>query len=237
MAMNMGRKQSSNNYRYERKYIVPSHWSNEVLLTIKKEMECTDLYEQRQVNSIYFDTDDLKFAQQNISGDSTRVKLRLRYYGNIDNFYNPHFEEKIKRGNTGTKNIYEVDNCPSDLLIQSLDINKKRSNLPCDIQNLLMNLKPIILITYFRQYLVTKDKKFRLTYDNNIRCIPLTFNNIPFSFANKKFFQYQYHLLEVKYGISEDKELSNLMKRFPLRVSKSSKYIAGLNLIRKIDLI
>ena len=45
---------------------------------------------------VSFDTDDLKFARQNIDGDSRRVKLRFRYYGDIDEFRNPQFEEKIK---------------------------------------------------------------------------------------------------------------------------------------------
>ena len=39
MGMNMGRKLSSDKYRYERKFIVPSHFSNQVILSIKKEMQ------------------------------------------------------------------------------------------------------------------------------------------------------------------------------------------------------
>ena len=233
----MERKQSSNQYRYERKFIVPSHFSNQAILTVRQELHCKDLYESRQVNSIYFDTDDLRFARQNIDGDSRRVKLRLRYYGNIDEFRYPQFEEKIKFGNTGKKNIYEVGSLSKNLLIQSLDFNKKRNNLPLEIQSLLENLKPIILITYLRNYLISKDEKFRFTFDTNIRCIPLDFNNISLSLINKTFFHYQYHLLEVKYDIEQDNKLSNLMRCFPLRLSKSSKYISGLNLIGKINIV
>ena len=233
----MERKQPSNKYRYERKFIVPSHFSNQAILTVRQELHCKDLYESRQVNSIYFDTDDLKFARQNIDGDSRRVKLRLRYYGDINEFRNPQFEEKIKFGNTGKKNIYEVGNFSKNLLMQSLDFNKKRNILSVEVQSLLGNLKPIILITYLRKYLISKDGEFRFTFDTNIRCVPLDFNNISLSIANKIFFHYQYHLLEVKYDIKQDNKLSNLLRFFPLRISKSSKYISGLNLIGKIDMV
>ena len=235
MVMNMERKLSNENYRYERKFIVPRQVSNQVISIVRNKMYFADLYEIRRVNSIYFDTDDLKFAKQNIDGITKRKKIRLRYYGDIDRFKNL-FEEKIKVGDIGTKKIYKL-NKTNDSIIHSLDFNKRRSNLPINIQNLLIQLKPIIFISYLRTYLTSTDKEFRATFDSDIECIPLNFNNISFSLMNKKLFKYPFNVLEIKYGTEDDNKLSSLMRSFPLRISKSSKYITGLNLIGRIDLI
>ena len=42
-------------------------------------------YEPRVVNSLYFDTPNYDFAASNMSGESSRIKLRARWHSKIDN--------------------------------------------------------------------------------------------------------------------------------------------------------
>ena len=44
-----------------------------------------EIHNERIVNSIYFDTDELKNVWDNINGFSDRSKLRLRWYNKLDN--------------------------------------------------------------------------------------------------------------------------------------------------------
>ena len=37
-------------------------------------------FDNRNVNSLYYDTPNLDFATDNISGDSKRIKIRARWY-------------------------------------------------------------------------------------------------------------------------------------------------------------
>ena len=71
-----------NSYRYERKFNIPKHLGSYCLALIKSNsIILSEIFEERQVNSFYYDTYNLKFARQNINGNNNRKKIRLRYYG------------------------------------------------------------------------------------------------------------------------------------------------------------
>ena len=55
------------------------------------------LYENRIVNSIYYDTIALDNLYHNINGSDNRVKYRVRWYNQINNS-EVFFEKKIKSG-------------------------------------------------------------------------------------------------------------------------------------------
>ena len=63
-------------------------------------------YNNRGVNSLYYDTINLDFANDNISGQSNRIKIRARWYtennGNFLNEFsnNKFFRFEIKRKKT-----------------------------------------------------------------------------------------------------------------------------------------
>ena len=61
-------------------------------------------FEDRIVNSIYYDNEDLLLAKHNISGISERHKFRIRWYGdNEDSKF--FYELKIKKNKFGKKII------------------------------------------------------------------------------------------------------------------------------------
>ena len=51
-------------------------------------------FENRHVNSLYYDTPNLDFAYDNILGESKRIKIRTRWYTkNHNNFFDSFSEE------------------------------------------------------------------------------------------------------------------------------------------------
>ena len=158
------------NFRYEKKFKI----NNSSLQLInnflsENELRFIESFATRKINSIYFDTNELKFYKENIEGFSKRKKYRFRWYGNIieDKNIDCNLEIKIKDGLRGIKKIFPI---------QSFMFNKKgnfsyefnKSSLPKNIFNQLKILKPQLFVSYKREYYVSKISKIRLTIDKNI---------------------------------------------------------------------
>ena len=70
----MEQKQLNNN-RYERKYVLPKSINSKYLNILKYDKNIfIQSYEPRLVHSIYFDTNCLSLAKQNLEGDPIRYK-------------------------------------------------------------------------------------------------------------------------------------------------------------------
>ena len=85
----------------------------------------------RYVNSIYYDSHDLKLFHSNIFGLSPRFKIRLRWYNDLLETRNFNLERKSKQGSVGTK--YQK---PIDLDINKVDYCRKKIkdlNVPIQI--------------------------------------------------------------------------------------------------------
>ena len=82
------------NYRYERTMIAPLYDKEEINITFQNNKHIiSNAYSPRLINSIYFDDNSLSLAKQNINGDSNRMKIRIRYYGESILFSEPYWEE------------------------------------------------------------------------------------------------------------------------------------------------
>ena len=116
--------------RFEKKFIIPKHYEDYTLSLIMSNLDkLSEIYRQRQVNSIYYDTYNFKFAQQNLDGDNKRHKIRLRYYGDVNTIQNPKIEIKSKLGSICRKkiiqlkyNFWEENNISLNNLISIKDI-------------------------------------------------------------------------------------------------------------------
>jgi hypothetical protein len=61
------------------------------------------IYPHRQINNVYFDAHSLASYEENISGISTRKKVRLRWYGESSSDIQGIFEIKFRRNFFGWK--------------------------------------------------------------------------------------------------------------------------------------
>ncbi len=217
-------------YRYERKFVVPAHYSLEGMkrVVLNNSVLFKEIFHERRVNNIYFDTVGYQYYLDNVLGVSDRQKVRIRWYGNsFGKVEKPVLEIKIKEGVVGDKwsfplKQFTFDNQCSRKKIQTIF---DASKLPLPIRKMVQQLEPSLVNSYRRQYYQSPDKSFRVTLDFDISytSINSNFNNFQ-RIAQRD----REAVVELKYNLDKDAMADVISKQFPFRMSKKSKYITGI---------
>ena len=133
-----------NKYRYEIKYKI--HQNQNLLLEdwLNTKINKATIYEPRWNNTIYYDTENLSSAEDNLSGYSDRVKYRVRWYG--DNLISQklNIEYKIKKNKLSYKKIFKSNLKLNDLAtINPFNLNfyKKKNKEDKELDYKLYNNK------------------------------------------------------------------------------------------------
>lgn len=220
-------------YRYERKFAVGGLSLPRIHSLIQFHPSFfREIFEPRQINNIYLDTHKLSYYYDNNTGTGIRKKARIRWYGDmLGQVKKPVLEYKLKAGLVGDKVSFPL--APFIVLpgFEWEDIVDafERSDIPAWVREDLHSWEPTLLNTYKRTYFQTPDKDFRLTLDQD-----LTYNEI--SKRNNYFLNRQKDreslIIELKYGIDQDTAASKISARFPFRMTKSSKYVNGIERFR-----
>ena len=207
--------------RFERKYRV----DDKSVATIKQLLRFhpasfRELFPDRQVNNIYFDTPGLATFHQNINGSNERKKFRVRWYGeDIREVENPQFEIKIKHNELGTKETSPI--LPFSL--HELDALAREVNRTSQQA---IGLRPILLNSYLRSYLISRDGRYRLTIDRQMAYHSLL--------SGPKFRKYVIRddaiILEIKYEEEHDDRVTFITQHMPFRQAKHSKYVNGVQM-------
>ena len=102
--------------RYERKYCVSELMHEEIEGLLKLHPAVfQEIYHKRTVNNIYLDTHDLRLYKDNIDGKDSRIKLRVRWYGDLfGKVKNPFLEVKIKRSHCTAYQSRSTENRSSE---------------------------------------------------------------------------------------------------------------------------
>ena len=211
-----------NTYRYERKFILPKNYSVDSIesVLIKSRFSFTKQYEDRYVNSIYFDNKNLDSVKENLDGVVSKKKIRLRWYGSHNLIQNPRLEVKLKMGYLNTKKIFELKNFK--IKFSENNLNNINSIL-LKKYNFLNNYKIVTSTHYIRKYFISIINNIRATIDTDIFYKKLKqLNN--FNLNNKD----SRPILELKYKTADDDYVRTNLKNLTLRFSKNSKYINSL---------
>jgi len=189
-----------------------------------------EIFHERRINNIYFDTHNLKYYSDNKIGISQRKKVRIRWYGEDSvHIKNPVLELKIKEGLVGNKLHY-----PMSFFELNGGFNKNsfrsifyRSNLPTSVLNLINQLRPSLSNSYLRRYFQTANKEFRLTIDHSVVYADLvkgsSWNQIHIPENQSKI------IVELKYHRELDLKAQTITNHFPFRIDKNSKYVSGID--------
>ena len=216
------------NYRYERKFFISDITKHNVESIVKLHPAMfSAIFHQRFVNSIYFDAIDFRNYFDNVDGSSHRTKIRIRWYGELfGHIDKPVLELKIKNESLNRKQIYSL--CPFDFnnsfaAEEILNIINK-SDVPEIIK--INSLKPVLLTRYRRKYFKSADGNYRITIDTD-----LIFYHI---YCQKNLFVNKLTddvnvILELKYNKNVDNNANYITNFFPFRLSKSSKYVTGID--------
>ena len=164
----------------------------------------------------------------NIDGNSDRTKVRIRWYGELyDNIKKPTLELKIKNGILGHKLHFLLKPLNTTTQLNKLDIVQLTSNvdIPQHILAKIKVLTPTLLNRYNRKYFLSADKRFRITIDTNQVFYKIC--SINRYFLNRCRDNSSI-VLELKYDRNADKDASYITERIPFRLTKSSKYVRGI---------
>ena len=209
-----------NNFRFERKWVFKNIDKETLLLSLlNSKLFFIEQFNERVVNSIYFDTLSLKSAVDNLNGINDREKHRVRWYGeDTGKLISPILENKIKKNFQGYKILYKLNKFNKKKLS-----NNTLSSLTEDINKLLTlkNLEPVSMTSYRRVYLISADKKIRATLDFDLKYKKMI------NYVEKFFINTNNLILEFKYSSNLDSYLRNLIPGIT-RLSKNSKYINSL---------
>ena len=233
MDQNMENLQS-NNFRYERKYFIFN--MNRVVLEniiLNHSAFFSEIFHERFINNIYFDFLNFNNFKDNIDGSMYRTKYRIRWYGDmLAKIESPVLELKIKKGLIGTKESYNLNQFELEKGVDILKIRNliKDSKINSNVKFSLLDQIPVMLNRYRRKYYVSNDKKFRITIDDEqsfykINCFNNSFLNLQKDLNNV--------IVELKYDKQNESEVNQITNEFPFRVTKSSKYARGIELLYK----
>ena len=225
-----------NNLRYERKFYSNDISVSQILnyfLTHSSSFKIA--YPDRFVNNVYFDTNEFSMFRHGVEGDSQRIKVRMRWYGDMESSeIIPTLELKRKFGHVGDKMKWNLSTFQTtqamlkaaqqvDLLLDS------NANDYSILYTVLPQLRPVLINRYKRKYLISADQKYRVTIDTGMSYYPNT-TNIPKSQNAEKT---DGIIVEVKYSPSDHDGVGIITNQIPIRLSKFSKYLNGVEMLFK----
>ena len=215
---------SSSSFRYEKKFLVSQLSIHEIKFIIKNNPAMfSEIFCQRQVNNIYFDSHALVNYLDNIEGETKRRKIRVRWYGDLfGHISKPVLEIKVKNGLLGKK---------LSLPLKPFSIHQNMDFSEIVHLGILDNdvfdsraVIPTLLNSYSRKYYLSCDGKFRITLDDN----QLFYNLHEQKSPKNRTTDNESIIIELKYSQDEDSRSNYITSRLPFRVTKSSKYVTGV---------
>lgn len=218
--------------RHERKFVIDKLDIKQIATILKLHPAgFSEIYQKRQVNNIYLDSRNLDAFEDNAVGNSNRNKIRIRWYGEtFGKIDKPVLEFKSKKGLAGTKSSYDLVPFTLDNTFTRNTLSNvfERSEIPDLIRQTLTGNVPVLVNNYKRQYYLSFDRKIRITLDADMTYYKIAdFNN--------NFIQFHVDrssiILEIKYMIEFEKIAADISSRLPVRMTKSSKYINGIELL------
>ncbi len=216
-------------YRYERKFFISELTRHEVESIIKLHPAMfSEIFHQRFVNNIYFDSVNLANYFSTVYGDKQRNKVRIRWYGELFGVIEkPILEFKIKNGLLGRKQSYSLNPFVLDSRFdyETLKDVIDQSDIPEIVKVTFSSLHPSLLNRYSRRYFQSKDKNFRITVDNEQSFYQINCQNN--SFLNRVNDSVSI-ILELKYNYEMDEKAERITNYFPFRMSKNAKYVNGI---------
>ena len=218
------------NYRYERKFLIAEFNEHELEAMIRLHPAIfTELYPQRFINNIYFDSIGMKNYYANIDGISNRYKVRLRWYGDLfGKVEKPFLELKIRNGLLVRKKLIPVNSFSFDEMFTFNTLSGLicKSALPAGIRHELVTLKPVLLNRYKRKYYLSMDKNYRITIDSSMAFWQI--NNHYNSFLYRSRDNHN-NVMELKYSHDKNSGADLITNHFPFRISRNSKYVNGID--------
>lgn len=217
--------------RYERKFVISDMMLPQVSQQIRLHPSAfSTIFYPRYINNIYLDSRELDFYYDNVSGRGSRKKVRIRWYGNLlGKIENPILEFKIREGTLGNKRSFPLHGFTMDNNLTATKLQQvfAKSALPQWALGVVQHLQPSLINRYLRAYFLSFDGLFRFTTDSDLNYYGIGANNNSFL----EHFSSDDVIVELKYDFSSSHKAPDITSLLPFRLSKSSKYVNGIDLL------
>lgn len=181
-------------------------------------------YDQRRINSIYFDDHNLTNLLETIDGEKYRTKIRLRWYGKIEDInLKPTLEEKIKVNAKNYKIFHplKLNKIKDKIKVRHIKFEVlKQLDKESLINYKFRNVEPSSFVSYKRSYYEKGD--LRITLDKE-----LIYRNLikqKYIQKNENFKKERFLILEFKFKDKNYNLVRNLSSQISNRFTKFSKY-------------
>ncbi len=231
---------STESWRFELKYRVNAIQYLKLRNAIVPYMR-PDLYTARApgkrylVRSLYFDSHDYRHYHEKMSGDSDRVKFRLRTYSaEPEGAFPVKAELKVRRANAMEKFSAPVN-------LEQYNHFIRHRVWPEDDEPVLNEfsrclhlqaLEPQVLVQYSREGFEARNREgLRITFDHRV-CSAHSGSLFP---AGKPFFRAHHHhivIVEVKCRLEQPLWLRDLVRNNGLKLLANSKFTQGIQVAR-----
>lgn len=215
-------------WRYERKFIARGMPLSEIEMKVRLHAAGFRIaFPDRAINNVYLDQPDLRSFRTHVDGAMKRQKFRIRWYGAAADAASPVIEMKRKHGLVGTKARFAMQAFRYDA---DFDFEPMRRDTVARIDEggaaeFVASASPVVFNRYQRRYLLSADRRFRLTIDTALRFerIRRTGLGVLGSFEERGL-----AILELKYAVPDDADATKICARLPFRLGKYSKYLQGI---------
>ena len=167
--------------RYEFKYVMPDYMTSTIKESLSRFGMIKDpmVPENRasyDITSLYFDNEKLLAYHSKLAGERNRYKLRLRYYGDVENAPNHSFVEIKSKYNSVIHKRRERISAQDVLALSSGLVPQHNSDVKRETFELFVarmkknSMTPRMLVRYKREPLIwNKDKRLRITFDSHLQ--------------------------------------------------------------------
>lgn len=216
--------------RHEVKMVAPREAEGEVRMWVNLHPAgFHEAYPRRRVNNIYLDTVDLDSYGENLSGIARRVKIRLRWYGEIRTITGGTVELKCKQAGPGWK-VSHRTSVEIDLREEDWPsiLEKIRKDCPPRFLRVLdVAQRPVLINSYERDYLVSNDGRVRITLDRPQSVFSQWATTRPDITIDGS--RRDVMIIEAKVANRDRDRLAEVLADFPLTVGRHSKYVTGVH--------
>ncbi len=216
-------------HRHEIKCVIPEIDYERVLHAIAVHpASFRKAHATREIHTLYFDTHDYSTYRQNLSGTSSRIKVRYRWYGDSLTPDVGQLEIKCKRNRINWKEQFPVFQAPySPHGSWSEIIGNLLRQIPMKGKMWIYeHPQPMMINRYQRQYFISADRQYRATIDSQLQSFDQRYK--PFPNIHHAINLPRTIILEIKCPRSEFQATSRILAHLPFRVSRHSKYMTGL---------
>lgn len=220
--------------RYEIKYVVRRDLADKLKESLtpymKRDAHLSDAMPAYRVNSVYFDSADLRCFWEKVDGVRFRRKVRIRNYGHVADMSFLEIKQKIDMTTQKRRSKY-----PTSELIDRL-VNRTGETLKGEVGEeveLLFHqhgFEPKVLVSYDRvAYMGRSDDSMRVTFDSNCRYRQTRLFETDAMQGADYFLHPSLQIVEVKFDNLIPRWMVSLVRKFSLNPTRVSKYCHSVN--------